>query len=176
MTAHVKDAVAERGGLSQVGKNETTFEELRKSVTEIANEVSKIAEKRGAAVRDAAQAGTSEVRRTIRRQPVISMGVAAAVGAILAITLVPRWGGRAKTSRWEAWAPNMPSVTRADLYDMADNIQRSVSRAAHSVPVTSSLERLVDAFSKIEAKGTINDVVEKAGSWFQKAKDSTKKS
>ncbi len=173
MTAQVKDALTDRGDLSHVGKNETTLAELRKSVIEIANEVSKIAEKRGAAVMDAAQAGTSEVRRTIRRQPVISMGVAAAAGAVLAIALGPAVGPHTKASRWEAWTPH---VTRADLYDVADTIQRSVSRAAHSAPMASSLERLVDAFSKIEAKGTINDVVEKAGSWFQKAKASTKSS
>ena len=173
MTAQVKDALTDRADLSQVGKNETTLAELRKSVTEIANEISKIAEKRGAEVKDAAQAGTSEVRRAIRRQPVISMGVAAAVGAVLAFALVPRWGRTTKASRWEGWTPH---VTRADLYDVADTIQRSVSRAAHSVPMTSSFERLVDAFSKIEAKGTINDVVEKAGSWFQKAKSSAKSS
>jgi ElaB/YqjD/DUF883 family membrane-anchored ribosome-binding protein len=175
MTAHVKDVTTDRASQSPAGNDQTTLAELRKSVTEIANEVAKIAEKRGAEVRDAAQAGTSEVRRAIRRQPVIAMGVAAAVGAILAIALVPRWGGRTSTSRWpnaSRWEGYIPQVTRADLYDMADNIQRSVSRA--SAPVTSSFERLVDVFSKIDSKETINDVVEKAGSWFQKMKTPSK--
>lgn len=176
MTAHVKDALADRGRLSEVGKNETTLAELRKSVTEIANEVAKIAEKRGQAVKDAAQAGTSEVRRAIRRQPVLAIGIAAAAGAILALTLVPRWGGSStNASRWanaSHWEGYIPQVTRADLYDMAENIQRSVSRA--SAPVASSFERLVDAFSKIESKETINNVVDKAGSWFQNMKTPSK--
>jgi ElaB/YqjD/DUF883 family membrane-anchored ribosome-binding protein len=176
MTAHVKDAVADRGRLSEVGKNETTLDELRKSVTEIANEVSKIAEKRARDVKGAAQAGTSEVRRSIRRQPVLAMGIAAAAGAVLALTLVPRWGGsRTGTARWtdaSRWSGYVPQVTKTDLYDVADNIQRSVSRA--SAPVASSFERLVDAFSKIESRETINDVVEKAGSWFQKMRTPSK--
>jgi hypothetical protein len=104
------------------------------------------------------------------------MGLAAAAGAVLALTLVPRWSGSStKTARWTGashWGGYFPQVTRADLHDMADNIQRSVSRA--SAPVTSSFERLVDAFSKIESKQTINDVVEKAGSWFQKVKSPPK--
>jgi hypothetical protein len=170
MTAHVKDATADRGGHSQAGKDETTLTELRKSVTEIANEVAKIAEKRGQAVKDAAHAGTSELRRSIRRQPVLAMGIATAAGALLALTMVPRWRRERSASRWDTWVPH---VTRADLYDVADNIQRSVARAVNTSPATSSFERLVEAFSKIESKETINDVVQKAQSWFQRMKSPT---
>ncbi len=164
MTAQVKDVTASHGSQPKA-EAETTLAELRKSVTEITGEVAKIAEKRSRAVKDAAQAGTSELRRTIRRQPVIAMGVATLAGALLALAVVPRWSTSRTPSRWEAWVPN---VTRADLQDVADSIQRSVTRAVSAAPGASSLERLVDAVTKIESKETLNDMLQKASSWFQR--------
>ena len=46
---------------------------------------------------DTAEAGASELRRTIRRQPVVAMAVAAAAGAVLALLVVPRFGSRVCT-------------------------------------------------------------------------------
>src|SRR5215813_7275453 len=72
---------------------ETTIAELRDAVASLAKDVATIAEKRTRAVRegaaDAADAGTKELRRQIRRQPAVSMAVAAAGGAILALLIVP---------------------------------------------------------------------------------------
>lgn len=172
MIAQVKDELADRGRLSQVGKDETTLVELRKSVTEIANEVSKIAEKRGQAVKEAAQAGTLELRRSIRHQPVLAMGLAAAAGAILAIAVVPRANRERNASRWDGW---VPSVSRADIYDVADSLQRSVSRAVNGVPVTSSLERLVEAVAKVDGNAGVTSALEKIGAWLQKAPASSVK-
>ena len=156
---------------------ETTIAELRDSVSALAKEVATIAERRTRAARETAvetaEAGAAELRRTIRRQPAVSMAVAAAVGAVLALLVVPRFGRTAApVSRWDRYAPN---VTRADLYDLADNIQRSVSRAAHSVaaPVTPAFERMVDALSRADTS-SFNSIMEKAGSWFQKAQDKAK--
>ena len=58
---------------------------------------------------------------------------------------------------------------------MADNIQRSLSRAAHSVaaPVTPAFERMVDALSRADTS-SVSSIIEKAGSWFQKAQDKAK--
>ena len=64
--------------------------------------------------------------------------------------------------------PSMPSVTRADLYDFAHNMQNSALRAANSVPLTSSLERLVDAVSKVEPGASLTSAIEKASGWIQK--------
>ncbi len=118
---------------------ESTIAELRDTVTSLAKEVADVAERRTRAARhaaaDTAEAGASELRRTIRRQPVVAMTVAAAAGAVLALLVVPRFGSRSSpASRWDSWTPN---VTRADLHDFADNISRSVSRAAHRVPQAS---------------------------------------
>ena len=156
---------------------ETTIAELRDSVSALAKEVATIAERRTRAGREAAfetaEAGTKELRRTIRRQPAVSMAVAATAGAVLALLIVPRFGRpTAPVSRWDRYAPN---VTRADLYDLADNIQRSVSRAAHSAvaPVTPAFERMVDALSRADTS-TFNSILDRAGSWFQKAQDKAK--
>jgi hypothetical protein len=173
MTAQVKDPVASRGSQSPVSTDESTVAELRKKVTEIANDLAKVAEARAQGAKDAAEAGTQALRRNIRRQPALAMGIAALAGAVLAITVVPRFGHRRPASRWDAWMPQMPNmpylpqVTRADLYEMADNLQRSVSRAASNVP--SSFERLVDAMTKAEP-ASLNAMLEKAGGWLQRVR------
>jgi hypothetical protein len=157
------------------GSSDSTLADLRKSVTAISEELATIAERRTRAIREGAEAGSAELRKTIRRQPVLAMGVAAVAGALLALAVVPRFGSRsAPRSRWEAWMPNMPQVTRADLHDMAENIQRQVSRAASSVPFSSSVERLVDALSKVEPTSSMNSAVEKIGSWLGRVPEAVK--
>lgn len=156
---------------------EATLAELRDSVAALAKEVATIAERRTRAARqtavDTVEAGASEVRRTIRRQPVVAMAVAAAAGAVLALAIMPRFSRGAPASRWDHWTPN---VTRADLHDLADNIQRSVSRAASSAaaPITPAFERFVDALTRADAAGSMNSIIEKASGWFQKAQDKAK--
>ena len=77
---------------------ESTIAELRDKVATLAKEVADVAERRTRAARhaaaDTAEAGASELRRTIRRQPVVGMAVAAAAGAVLALLVVPRFGSR----------------------------------------------------------------------------------
>jgi hypothetical protein len=158
----------------------STLAELRDSVTAIAKEVATLAERRTRAARqsamDTAEAGASEVRRNIRRQPVVAMAVAVAAGAVLALVVVPRFTRPSTVSRWDRWTPNMPSITRSDLHDFADNIQRSVSRAAHSAaaPITPAFERLVEAVTRADAGGSMGSLLEKASGWFQKAQERAK--
>jgi hypothetical protein len=150
---------------------DSTLADLRKSVTAISEELATIAERRTRALREGTEAGAAELRKTIRRQPVVAMGVAAVAGALLALAVVPRFGARPPRSRFDGLMSHMPQVTRADLHDFADNIQRQVSRAATSVPFSSSVERLVDALSKIEPGTSMNSVVEKLGSWMRRVPD-----
>ena len=77
------------------------------------------------------------------------------------------------SSRWDSWTPN---ITRSDLYDFADNIQRSVSRAAHSAsaPITPAFERLVDAITRTDPSASMDTIIDKASGWFQKAQDKAK--
>ena len=177
MIAPVKDLSSNTAAPS-TSSEAATLAELRATVNEIARELSDVAEKRTRAAREHAEAGAQALRGTIRSQPVIAMGVAAVAGALLAVMVVPRsrlssnhnsWG----RDNWAGWTPSMP-VSRADLYDVADGIQRSVSRAANaaqSIPVSSSLERFVDAISRIEPNVSLNSALEKAGGWFRKAQD-----
>jgi ElaB/YqjD/DUF883 family membrane-anchored ribosome-binding protein len=156
---------------------ETTLAEMRDSITSLAKEVADIAERRTRAARqtamDTAEAGASELRRNIRRQPVVAMAVAAAAGAVLALVVVPRFSRPSSKSRWDSWTPN---ITRSDLYDFADNIQRSVSRAAHSAsaPITPAFERLVEAITRTDPSASMNTIIDKASGWFQKAQDKAK--
>jgi ElaB/YqjD/DUF883 family membrane-anchored ribosome-binding protein len=162
------DTMVKEGTTNAVqGPDSSTLAELRKSVNAIAEELSAVAEERARALKEGTQAGANSLRRSIRRQPVVAIGIAALAGALLALAVVPRLSRGRSRSRWEAWAPH---VTRADLYDVADNIQRSLARAtsATAAPLASSLERLVEAFSKIDSKESLNEMIQKAGAWFQR--------
>jgi hypothetical protein len=166
--------MVQEGGQQGAKGGDSTLADLRKSVTAISEELATIAERRTRALREGTEAGAAELRKSIRRQPVVAMGVAAVAGALLALAVVPRFGARPPRSRFDGWMshmPHMPQVTRADLHDFADNIQRQVSRAATSVPFSSSVERLVDALSKIEPGTSMNSVVDKLGSWLRRIPD-----
>ena len=151
-----------------------TLEEMRERVAAIAEDLKKVVEARSYAAKEQAQDGVKALRKGIRRQPALAMGIATVAGATLALIAVPRLGRRAPVSRWDAWVPSMPSVTRADLYDFAHNMQTSALRAANSVPLTSSLERLVDAVSKVEPGSSLTSAIEKAGNWLQKMRTAAK--
>jgi hypothetical protein len=157
---------------------EATLAELRDQVTSLAKDVADIAERRTRAAREAvvegAETGAKEVRKAIRRQPAIAMAVSVAAGAALALLLVPRFS-RPAQSRWDRFERWTPNVTRADLYDMADNIQRSVSRAASAAaaPVTPAFERMVEALSRADTSA-VSSLMEKAGGWFTKAQEKAK--
>jgi len=138
------------------------FVELRDSIASIASDLKEVAEARGRAAKEHADEGLETLRTVIRRQPAVTMGLALLAGAAIAVFAVPSLRRRTST-RWDAW---MPPISRSDLYDFADQIQRGAMRAANSVPVTSWLERLADAISRIEPSTSLNSTIEKIGSWF----------
>jgi ElaB/YqjD/DUF883 family membrane-anchored ribosome-binding protein len=158
--------------------DEWTLDQLRESVAGIASDLKKVVEARAHAAQENAQEGVRVLRKNIRKQPAAAMAIAAGAGAVLAVLLVPRFGRRPVPSRWQTWMPtmpsSMPSVTRADLYDFADRMQRSAVRTANSIPLTATLERLVDAVSKVEPNASLTAAVEKAGTWFQKLRSAAK--
>jgi ElaB/YqjD/DUF883 family membrane-anchored ribosome-binding protein len=162
MSAPVKNMTDDRGSASG---RDLTLAELRKSVNAIAKELAEIAEERGRAVRDTAEAGTAALRSNIRRQPVLALGVAALAGALLAVLLVPRSTPARSASRWAAWAP---PVTRADLYEVTDSIQRSMARAAGAVPLTATLERLAQAVAKVDPNASFDTMLDKFGGWMKR--------
>lgn len=113
--------------------------------------------------------GIDTLRNAIHRQPAVAMGFALLAGAAIALIAVPSFGRRTPP-RWDGW---MPSISRAELYDFADQVQRGGMRAANSVPVGSWLERLADAFSRVEPSASLNATIEKIGSWFEKMRGSS---
>jgi ElaB/YqjD/DUF883 family membrane-anchored ribosome-binding protein len=137
--------------------------EMRERLGEITSDLSKVAERRTRAARRSVEAGADTMRTTIRRQPVISVGIAALAGALLAVLVVPRAGPARSTSRWSDWAP----VSRADLREFADTVQRTMARSMSAVPVSSSLERLVDAVSRVDNSAGLSSTIEKIGAWLQ---------
>jgi ElaB/YqjD/DUF883 family membrane-anchored ribosome-binding protein len=165
---------ARKDAPSSSSSDPSTLDELRSSVASIADDLKKVVEARGQAAKEQAQDGVKALRKGIRRQPALAMAIATGVGAVLAVIAVPRFGRRAPVSRWDAWMPSMPTVTRADLYDFVHHIQNSALRPANSVPLTSSLERLVDAVSKVEPSASLTSAIEKAGTWIQKLRTGAK--
>lgn len=165
MGAYAKDVVAE-SELSDTDKRALT--ELRKTIDGLAKDIAGVAERQARNATEAVEAGASTVRRNIRRQPAMAMGVAAVAGAALAIAIVPRRSSRRSSANsWSDWSP----VTRADLHDFADGMQRSMTRAmrsVNSVPITSSLERVADALTKAEHNAGVSSALEKVGGWFSR--------
>jgi ElaB/YqjD/DUF883 family membrane-anchored ribosome-binding protein len=177
MVSPVKDVRREVSSFPSSSSDEWTLEEMRERVASIADDLKKVVEARTEAAKEQAQDGVRALRKGIRRQPALAMGIATAAGAVLALIAVPRFGRRTPVSRWDAWMPSMPSmpaITRADLYDFAHTMQNSASRAVNSVPLTSSLERLVDAVSKVEPNASLTSAIEKASTWFQKMRAAAK--
>lgn len=148
----------------------STIAELRKSVSAIGDELSAVVDRRSRALKEGTQAGANSLRRTIRRQPVVAIGVATLAGALLALLVVPRGSRGRAASRWDGWVPH---VSRAELYEVADSLQRSVARAANAAPFASSFERLVDSLTKIEPKESLSETIQKAGSWLQRMRSPT---
>jgi ElaB/YqjD/DUF883 family membrane-anchored ribosome-binding protein len=177
MVSPLKD-LSESSRSSAGSEDETMLAELRANVNALTKEVADIVEKRTRAACETAEAGAVEVRRAIRRQPVVSMAIATAAGVLIALAFVPRFSRPTARSRWDSFIPSMPTmpVTRADLYDLANNIQSSVARAAHGVPssVAPTFERLVDAITRTDPTASVGSIIEKASSWFQKAQGKAK--
>jgi hypothetical protein len=137
--------------------------ELRKTVSAIGDELSTVIETRSRALKKGAEAGANSLRRSIRRQPAAAMGVATLAGAVLAVVVMPRRDPTRRASRWTEWSP----ITRADLHDVGDRVQRSLARATNAAPLTSSLERLIEAMGRVESKETFNKMLQKTGTWLQ---------
>lgn len=172
MVSPVKEASARPNASSQ-DTADATLAELRASVAAIAKEIAALAEHRarvaGETTAKAAEAGIAQLQSSIRQQPVVAVGIAAAAGALLALAILPR---SRRAPRSDRWASN---ITRAELYELADNLQRSVSRAATAAaaPVTPAFERMVEALSSTDTS-SLSSIVDKLGGWLRKAQEKPK--
>ena len=140
--------------------------ELRAELATIATEFGKLVEARSAKAKefviDEATAGMNATRSAIRAQPMASLAIALVIGAAMAVLIVPKGASRRPT-RNRDWSFD---ATRAELNGALD-------RARHAMPdvnsrsLMSSLERMVDSLSSIDAKSALMPTWEKIAPWFQ---------
>ena len=138
--------------------------ELRADLAALVADVKRVAEARASQVKDAAidgaEAGVDFARDTIRSHPIPAIAIAAVVGAAIAVALTPALH-RSRTARLADWAPH---ITRANLGEMAQGLQRSASSTGSSL--LSAFERVVDSVSTIDPKSSLTPTLEKAAAWL----------
>jgi ElaB/YqjD/DUF883 family membrane-anchored ribosome-binding protein len=143
--------------------HETTLAELRNDLAEVTADVRRVIDARTKRAQQAASAGIDMARDTIKANPVASMMVATAVGAAVALLIVPAPHAAPRLRNIREWAPH---VTRADLQEMMGQLQATASNATAGTPLLSIFERVVDSVSSIDPKTTLTPALEKAGAWL----------
>ena len=138
--------------------------EVRADLAALVDAVKKLAEARASQVKHAAiegaEVGVDYARDTIRSHPIPAIAVAAVVGAAMAVALIPA-ARRPPTARLGDWAPD---ITRANLGEMAQGLQRSAASTGSSL--LSVFERVVDSVSSIDPKSSLTPTIEKATAWL----------
>jgi len=137
--------------------------ELRRDLSVIVAELTKVVEERSAQAKLAADQGLVAARGTIRTHPIASITVAALLGAGVAIAFasVPRSPRTA--SRLADWAP--PTL-RAELMRLAEGMQKSASQSSTLSSLASAFERVVENVSAFDSKTSLAPALEKAGTWL----------
>ena len=101
--------------------------EVRADLAALVADVKRVAEARASQVKDAAidgaEAGVDFARDTIRSHPIPAIAIAAVVGAVIAVALIPATR-QPRSVRLADWAPEL---SRAHLGELAQNLQRSAS-------------------------------------------------
>ena len=137
--------------------------EVRSDLAALVAEVKRVAEARASQVKDAAidgaEASVDFARDTIRSHPIPAIAIAAVVGAAIAVALTP--AVQKPRSRLADWAPD---ITRTNLGEMAQGIQRSASSTGSSL--LSAFERVVNSVSTIDPKSSLTPTLEKAAAWL----------
>lgn len=137
--------------------------EVRADLVTLVADVKRVVEARASQVKDAAidgaEAGVDFARDTIRSHPIPAIAIAAVVGAAIAVALTP--AVQKPRSRLPDWAPD---ITRTNLGEMAQGLQRSASSTGSSL--LSAFERVVDSVSTIDPKSSLTPTLEKAGAWL----------
>ena len=131
--------------------------ELRHELTSLAQTIAGVAAARVADVERLAAGGAENLRSNIEARPWTSLGVAAAAGALLAVAIVPKRTGHFRYN--DATTYNAENITAA--------VRRAVAHGVDSQPITSRLERLVEAISKIDASAvTTSPAYDSIKSWL----------
>jgi ElaB/YqjD/DUF883 family membrane-anchored ribosome-binding protein len=98
------------------------------------------------------------LRSNIEAQPWMSIGAAAAAGALLAVAIIPK---KSRGFRYN-------DAATYTAHDMADAVRRVAARGIDTQPITSRFERLVDSISSIDTTAlTSSPAYDTAKTWLQ---------
>ena len=132
--------------------------ELRSELASLTKAIADMTAKAAAGVEQLGSDGAKTVRSNIEAQPWLSLGVAAAAGALLAIAIIPR-------------TPRGFRYNDASTYnqrDIADSFRQVAARGIDTQPMMSRFERLVDSISSIDATAlTSSPAYDTAKTWLQ---------
>jgi ElaB/YqjD/DUF883 family membrane-anchored ribosome-binding protein len=131
---------------------------LRSEIESLTQTISDLTARGTAAVENAASDGATSLRETIEHRPWMALGVSAAVGAVIAIAVVP------KTRRGVRFG----DASSYNTDDIAATVRRAVERRVDTQPLVSRFERMMDSISSIDpATLTASPAYETAKSWLQ---------
>lgn len=138
------------------GSNAAVLAELREQLEALKKAVAEGAEHSAKQVKDTVQAGTEGLRSEIQRAPLVSVGIAIAAGALVAIAVTHK-------SRPEPWPKRTydDALAKLDQYRYAlaesdfDDLTAGARRFAHAARnrasgIVPSLEDVAAQFSKME--------------------------
>lgn len=155
-------------GTDSVTPNDhSRISELRHELESLAQTVAGMTAKRVADVERLAAGGAENLRSNIEARPWASLGVAAAAGALLAVAIMPKRTGHFRYN--DATTYNAENITAA--------VRRAVAHGVDSQPITSRLERVVEAISRIDASAvTTSPAYDTIKSWLNTFTSNIRKS
>jgi ElaB/YqjD/DUF883 family membrane-anchored ribosome-binding protein len=131
---------------------------LRSELESLTQTIADLTVRGTAAVENAASDGAASLRETIEQRPWMALGVAVAIGAVIAVAVVP------KSRRGVRFGDT--STYNTD--DIAATVRRAVERRVDTQPLISRLERMMESISSIDpATLTASPAYETAKSWMQ---------
>lgn len=141
--------------------------ELRHELSSLTQTVAGITATRVAEVGRLATSGAEKIRSNIEERPWTSLSVAAAAGALLAVAILPKRTGRFRYN--DATTYNAENISAA--------VRRAVAHGVDPQPITSRLERVVEAISRIDASAlTTSPAYDTIKSWLHSFTNSLGKS
>ncbi len=141
--------------------------ELRDELSSLAQTIAGMTAARVADVERLAAGGAENLRSNIEARPWASLGMAAAAGALLAVAIMPKRTGQFRYN--DATTYNAENITAA--------VRRAVAHGVDTQPITSRLERVVEAISKIDASAvTASPAYDTIKSWLHTFTNSLGKS
>jgi ElaB/YqjD/DUF883 family membrane-anchored ribosome-binding protein len=153
-------------GADPGSRDQDRLAELRDEIATLQQMIASMTANAAAEIERLGTQGAKSVRSNIEAQPWMSIGVAVAAGALLALAIVPR----------RSRGLNYTDAGTYNARDMADAVRRVAARGIDTQPITSRFERLVDSITSIDTKAlTASPAYDTAKSWLQSLVNSVRK-